>query len=51
MAISKKINSFDVSILESGGCSVTMDKNKLIPNLSYDLFYESIVDYIEKKNN
>lgn len=51
MAISKKINSFDVSILESGGCSVTMDKNKLTPNLSYDLFYESIVDYIEKKNN
>jgi hypothetical protein len=51
MAISKKISSFDVSILESGGCSVTMDKNKLAPNLSYDLFYESIVDYIEKKNN
>ena len=51
MAISKKINVFDVSILESGGCSVTIDKNKLAPNLSYDLFYESIVDYIEKKNN
>lgn len=45
-----KINNFDVSILESGGCSVTMDKDNLSPNLSYDLFYKSLYNYILKKN-
>lgn len=33
------VNHFDVSMLATGGCSVTMDKSKLLPNLSYDLFY------------
>ena len=51
LALSKKIINFDVSILETGGCSVTMDKNLLAPNLSYNLYYESLVDYIEKKIN
>jgi isopropylmalate/homocitrate/citramalate synthase len=51
LALSKKITNFDVSILETGGCSVTMDKKTLAPNLSYNLYYESLVDYIEKKIN
>jgi len=49
-ALDRKINEFDVSLLESGGCSVTMGSNTR-PNLGYDLFYKSIVDYILLKNN
>lgn len=51
MALDFKITNFDVSCLNTGGCSVTMDKNRLNPNLSYDLYYESFVRYIEKKCN
>jgi isopropylmalate/homocitrate/citramalate synthase len=46
-----KINKFDVSYLKTGGCSVTMKKTSLTPNLSYDLYYKSLVSYIEKKCN
>jgi len=42
------ITSFDVSHLGSGGCSVTMDKSKLCPNLSYDLYYKSLTTYLLK---
>jgi hypothetical protein len=48
-ALDLKITQFDVSNLKSGGCSVTMKKEQIAPNLSYDLYYESIVNYIEKK--
>jgi hypothetical protein len=48
-ALDRKIVIFDVSLLESGGCSVTMDENKLTPNLSYELYFESLIDYINKK--
>lgn len=48
-ALDRKIINFDVSLLESGGCSVTMDENKLTPNLSYDLYFESLLEYINKK--
>jgi hypothetical protein len=50
-ALDRKIIDFDVSLLESGGCSVTMEKEKLAPNLSYELYYKSIVNYIETKIN
>ena len=41
---------FDVSILEnSGGCSVTLNKNQLAPNLSYDLYYRSVLNWIASK--
>ena len=50
-ALDRKIINFDVSLLDSGGCSVTMDKNKLAPNLSYDLYYKSLFTYILKKSN
>jgi hydroxymethylglutaryl-CoA lyase len=50
-ALDRKIENFDVSMLESGGCSVTMDKNKLAPNLSYELYYKFVISYIVKKAN
>ena len=50
-ALDRKITNFDVSMLESGGCSVTMDKNKLAPNLSYELYYKFVFSYIVKKAN
>jgi isopropylmalate/homocitrate/citramalate synthase len=50
-ALDRKIISFDVSVLESGGCSVTMDKNQISPNLSYDLYYKFLFTYIVKKIN
>jgi len=48
-ALNLKINNFDVSALESGGCSVTMDKTKLNPNLSYELYYRTLCNYIAMK--
>uniref|UniRef100_A0A6C0L8S9 Pyruvate carboxyltransferase domain-containing protein n=1 Tax=viral metagenome TaxID=1070528 RepID=A0A6C0L8S9_9ZZZZ len=44
----KKLNKFDVSMLESGGCSVTMTPEKLHPNLTYDVFYGIIDKYIKR---
>jgi hypothetical protein len=46
-AFSNKINKFDVSCLETGGCSVTMS-NKPITNLTYDMFFNILWKYIEK---
>jgi len=46
ISLSYGITDFDVSALNSGGCSVTMDKNMLLPNLSYDLYYESLCNYL-----
>lgn len=48
-ALDRKIIDFDVSLLDTGGCSVTMDKGKLVPNLSYELYYKSLVNYMIKK--
>jgi len=42
------ITSFDVSALNSGGCSVTMNESDLAPNLSYELYYKSLTTYILK---
>jgi len=47
-ALDRKIINFDVSLLETGGCSVTMNKNQIAPNLSYELYYKSLINYIEK---
>jgi isopropylmalate/homocitrate/citramalate synthase len=49
MALDRKITNFDVSLLESGGCSVTMKKENLTPNLSYALYYKALSSYILKK--
>jgi len=43
------INKFDVSYLETGGCSVTMESSDLHQNLSYELFYE-ILETFENMN-
>jgi hydroxymethylglutaryl-CoA lyase len=48
-ALDRKIINYDVSLLTTGGCSVTMKKENMSPNLSYELYYKSIVKYIEKK--
>lgn len=37
-SINNNINRFDVSIVESGGCSLTMPSSDLLPNASYELF-------------
>jgi isopropylmalate/homocitrate/citramalate synthase len=50
-ALDRKIIQFDVSLLESGGCSVTMEASQLANNLSYDLYYDTIIDYVGKKTN
>ena len=47
-ALDRNIIDFDVSLLETGGCSVTMNKNSIAPNLSYELYYKSLTSYIEK---
>lgn len=49
-ALDVGIINFDVSLLETGGCSVTIDNNKLYPNLSYDLYYKSLCKYIYNKS-
>jgi len=45
----KNLNKFDISMLDTGGCPVTMNSEQLSPNLSYDMFYKIIDKYIEKK--
>ena len=47
-AIDYGIEEFDVSYLKSGGCSVTMDKNKLAPNMSYEQYYKFLTNYLLK---
>ena len=48
-ALDRKIINFDVSLLDTGGCSVTMNKDRISPNLSYELYYKSLCNYIMKK--
>jgi isopropylmalate/homocitrate/citramalate synthase len=48
-AFDKNINKFDVSMIEGGGCSMTMSQEKCTNNLSYELFYKFLVDYIVKR--
>ena len=45
---SKKLSRFDVSLLETGGCSVTMTPEKLRPNMTYDVFYRILDKYINR---
>ena len=48
-ALDYGITEFDISALETGGCSVTMDQTKLLPNLSYKLMYEFLENYNNRK--
>lgn len=47
-ALSYGILEFDVSDLNTGGCSVTMDANKLVPNMSYKQYYRFLTNYLFK---
>lgn len=50
--LEQNINKFDVSAFDNqGGCSVTIDKNLLQPNLTYDLFYEILFKYLKDNND
>jgi len=48
-AFDKNIHKFDVSMIDGGGCSVTMTEEKCVNNLSYELFYKFLVDYLENR--
>ena len=50
-SLDNNIKKFDVSIIATGGCSVTMDKSKLKPNMSYELLYKLFDEYIDKKED
>lgn len=46
IAVEHGINEFDVSELSSGGCSVTMDKKNIAPNMSYEQYYRFLTNYL-----
>jgi hypothetical protein len=48
-SMDKGITKFDVSFLESGGCVMTLENSDTKPNLSYELYYRLLVDYIMSK--
>ena len=41
----RKIMQFDVSFIMEGGCSVTMNKNQIKPNMTYDFFNATFEEY------
>lgn len=45
-ALDYGIEEFDVSYLKTGGCSVTMDKNKISPNMNYEQYYKFLTNYL-----
>jgi isopropylmalate/homocitrate/citramalate synthase len=49
-ALDRNITNFDVSFLDTGGCSITMDKTNLLPNMSYELYYKFLCNYIKNKS-
>ena len=46
IALDNGINEFDVSELSSGGCSVTMNKDKIAPNMNYEQYYKFLLNYL-----
>lgn len=48
-AFSKNINKFDVSCLETEGCSSVSSKKRPITNLTYDIFFDILLKYINRK--
>ena len=50
-SINNDINRFDVSIMESGGCSLTIHESKLLPNASYELFNTIYKSYHSDEKN
>ena len=50
-SLDKNIRKFDVSLITNGGCSVTMEQSKLKPNMSYEMLYKLLDEYIDKEEN
>jgi len=48
-ALNNQITEFDVSLIKYGGCSVTMDKKRLLSNMTYEQYYRFIANYIINK--
>lgn len=44
-SLDNNIIRFDVSLLETGGCSITLPSSKLLPNLSYEMFNKIYAKY------
>ena len=49
-SLNNMINKFDVSYLNTGGCTMTMNHNDLHNNLSYELYYKLLTEYIEHQD-
>ena len=45
-ALSNNIIQFDVSMLDLGGCPLTLDRSKMLSNLSYELFNKCFKSYV-----
>lgn len=43
----KGIRKFDISMIETGGCSVTMKKEKMLSNMTYEQFYQILYKHID----
>jgi len=48
-SLDNRVSKFDVSFLESGGCVMTLGNTNTKPNLSFELYYRLLVDYIVSK--
>ena len=44
-SLNNDINKFDVSVIETGGCSMTIPKSSLLPNMSYELLNSILETY------
>lgn len=49
LAFEHNIKNIDVSLIETGGCSVTIKNPK--KNLTYELYFETLAKYIIEQNN
>lgn len=49
IALDNGINEFDVSDFMTGGCSVTMDKSNLAPNMNYEQYYRFLTNYFTSR--
>jgi pyruvate/oxaloacetate carboxyltransferase len=49
-ALENGITEFDTSLLETGGCAKVIGTNNIKPNLSYPLYYHSLISFIKKRS-
>jgi hydroxymethylglutaryl-CoA lyase len=47
-SLNRKIHRFDISMLNSGGCTMTIQNNELNRNLDYDLFFSILYKYVDE---